>query len=71
MSTHQSALDVRIAVAERAIHAATVTIAEASGRAMIAATTPQRQAAISEATEHAHAALRGIRRALRADWLDD
>ena len=66
MSTHNSARARRMDEARRSLKAAMVTISHAQTAALAVAATPYRV----EAAEHAMAAIRGMDKALRADWMD-
>ena len=70
MSTHASLKARRMDEARKALKAAEVTIANAHTYAVAASATPQRTEAINHAMEHAMAALRGMDKALRADWME-
>lgn len=47
-----------------------VTISNAQTAALAVAATPYRVEAVNHAAEHAMAAIRGMDKALRADWME-
>ena len=70
MATHEGLVAKRNEHARRAMHAAMVTIQNASQAAMAAAPTVDRQAAVAEATEYAIAAIKGMNRAISKNWME-
>ena len=60
----------RMDEARRSLKAAMVTISHAQTAALAVAATPYRVEAVNHAAEHAMAAIRGMDKALRADWMD-
>ena len=70
MSTHNSASARRMDEARRSLKAAMITISHAQTAALAVAATPYRVEAVNHAAAHAMAAIRGMDKALRADWMD-
>ena len=70
MTSHDSARARRMDEARRSLKAAMVTISNAQTAALAVAATPYRVEAVNRAAEHAMAAIRGMDKALRADWMD-
>ena len=70
MTSHASVRARRMDEARRSLKAAMVTISNAQTAALAAAATPQRVEAVNHAAEHAMAAIRGMDKALRADWME-
>ena len=60
----------RMDEARRSLKAAMITISHAQTAALAVAATPYRVEAVNHAAEHAMAAIRGMDKALRADWLE-
>ena len=60
----------RMDEARRSLKAAMVTISHAQTAALAVAATPYRVEAVNHSAEHAMAAIRGMDKALRADWMD-
>ena len=60
----------RMDEARRSLKAAMVTISHAQTAALAVAATPYRVEAVNHAAEHAMAAIRGMDKALRADWME-
>ena len=60
----------RMDEARRSLKAAMVTISHAQTAALAVADTPYRVEAVNHAAEHAMAAIRGMDKALRADWME-
>ena len=60
----------RMDEARRSLKAAMITISHAQTAALAVASTPYRVEAVNHAAEHAMAAIRGMDKALRADWMD-
>ena len=61
----------RMDEARRSLKAAMVTISHAQTAALAVAATPYRVEAVNHAAEHAMAAIRGMDKALRADWMEE
>lgn len=70
MTSHDSARARRMNEARRSLKAAMVTISNAQTAALAVAATPYRVEAVNHAAEHAMAAIRGMDKALRADWME-
>ena len=70
MTSHASVRARRMDEARRSLKAAMVTISNAQTAALAAAATPQRVEAVNHSAEHAMAAIRGMDKALRADWME-
>ena len=60
----------RMDEARRSLKAAMITISHAQTAALAVAATPYRVEAVNHAAEHAMAAIRGMDKALRADWME-
>ena len=60
----------RMDEARRSLKAAMITISHAQTAALAVAATPYRVEAVNHSAEHAMAAIRGMDKALRADWMD-
>ena len=60
----------RMDEARRSLKAAMVTISHAQTAALAVAATPYQVEAVNHAAEHAMAAIRGMDKALRADWME-
>ena len=70
MTSHDSARARLMDEARRSLKAAMVTISNAQTAALAVAATPYRVEAVNHAAEHAMAAIRGMDKALRADWME-
>ena len=70
MTSHDSARARRMDEARRSLKAAMVTISNSQTAALAVAATPYRVEAVNHAAEHAMAAIRGMDKALRADWME-
>ena len=61
----------RMDEARRSLKAAMITISHAQTAALAVAATPYRVEAVNHAAEHAMAAIRGMDKALRANWMEE